>query len=81
MSGVDLDWEKFYGEMKPGHMRLPVYPFAKERYWANETAKRKSADEIALLAESFGSFEDVIEKLDQGLMDEIEGVKALKLMV
>ncbi len=81
VSGVDLDWEKFYGDTKPSRMRLPVYPFAKEHYWANEAFKQKDTDEIALMDEGFGSFEDVIDKIDQGLMDENEGVKALKLMV
>ena len=38
VKGVDLDWNKLYGEIKPRRMRLPAYPFAKERYWI-ETAE------------------------------------------
>src|SRR5207248_1994625 len=31
--GLDLDWKKLYGEIKPRRIALPIYPFAKERYW------------------------------------------------
>jgi acyl transferase domain-containing protein/acyl carrier protein len=31
--GLELDWNRFYGEVKPQRVALPVYPFAKERYW------------------------------------------------
>ncbi len=31
--GLELDWNKLYGDIKPQRIALPVYPFAKERYW------------------------------------------------
>ncbi|GAA0894710.1 hypothetical protein GCM10009122_43910 [Fulvivirga kasyanovii] len=31
--GLNLDWAKFYGENKPKRISLPVYPFARDRYW------------------------------------------------
>jgi len=31
--GVTMDWDLFYGEIKPPRMSLPTYPFAKESYW------------------------------------------------
>lgn len=31
--GLHFDWNKLYGNMKPRRMVLPLYPFAKERYW------------------------------------------------
>jgi len=31
--GLELDWNKLYGEAKPQRIVLPTYPFAKERYW------------------------------------------------
>ena len=33
VKGLELDWKKLYGENKPPRISLPVYPFAKERYW------------------------------------------------
>ncbi|QYF93475.1 SDR family NAD(P)-dependent oxidoreductase [Massilia sp. PAMC28688] len=31
--GVDLDWNRLYGAVKPLRIALPGYPFARERYW------------------------------------------------
>jgi len=33
VNGLDFDWNKLYGEVKPQRISLPPYPFAKERYW------------------------------------------------
>jgi polyketide synthase PksL len=33
VKGLELDWDKFYGEVKPMRISLPTYPFAKNRYW------------------------------------------------
>jgi acyl transferase domain-containing protein/enoyl-CoA hydratase/carnithine racemase/acyl carrier protein len=33
VNGVELDWNRFYGEVRPRRIELPLYPFAKERYW------------------------------------------------
>lgn len=35
VKGLELDWNKFYGDDKPQRMSLPTYPFAKERYWVD----------------------------------------------
>jgi acyl transferase domain-containing protein len=33
VKGLDLDWNKLYGETTPQRVSLPAYPFAKDRYW------------------------------------------------
>ncbi|UII31931.1 SDR family NAD(P)-dependent oxidoreductase [Fulvivirga ulvae] len=33
VKGYELDWNKMYGNTKPKRTHLPLYPFAKERYW------------------------------------------------
>ena len=33
VKGVEVDWKKLYGEKPPRRLRLPLYPFAQERYW------------------------------------------------
>ena len=33
VKGMELDWNKLYGELKPQRISLPTYPFAKDRYW------------------------------------------------
>ncbi|MET3210645.1 UNVERIFIED_CONTAM: PfaD family protein [Paenibacillus sp. PvR008] len=36
VKGLELDWNKLYGEHKPRRISLPTYPFAKQRYWVPE---------------------------------------------
>jgi acyl transferase domain-containing protein/acyl carrier protein/SAM-dependent methyltransferase len=53
--GLELDWNQLYGEARPQRIRLPEYPFAKERYWidvATTHAARAGADVPAGLATS-----------------------------
>ncbi|HEX4715176.1 MAG TPA: polyketide synthase dehydratase domain-containing protein, partial [Ktedonobacteraceae bacterium] len=33
VKGLEVDWKKLYGEKAPRRLRLPLYPFAQERYW------------------------------------------------
>ena len=35
VKGLEVDWGKLYGEVKPRRVSLPTYPFAKDRYWVN----------------------------------------------
>ncbi|NJM15034.1 MAG: hypothetical protein HC896_06335 [Bacteroidales bacterium] len=39
--GMELDWNRLYGNTKPQRINLPTYPFAKERYWYTETAPQQ----------------------------------------
>jgi acyl transferase domain-containing protein len=38
VDGLELDWNRLHGEVKPRRMVLPLYPFAKERYWIETEA-------------------------------------------
>src|SRR5207249_498274 len=38
VNGVVVDWTKLYAQTTPPRMSLPVYPFAKERYWQDTAA-------------------------------------------
>ncbi|WP_241461468.1 enoyl-CoA hydratase-related protein, partial [Aquimarina macrocephali] len=33
VKGYAVDWQLLYGDVVPGLMSLPTYPFARERYW------------------------------------------------
>ncbi len=51
VKGLELDWNKLYGDNKPSRISLPTYPFAKERFWVDITldtpsVSQKSAEEI-----------------------------------
>ncbi|MBZ5509495.1 MAG: SDR family NAD(P)-dependent oxidoreductase, partial [Acidobacteriia bacterium] len=41
VKGLEVDWSKLHGEVKPQRISLPTYPFAKERYWIDTTAGRQ----------------------------------------
>jgi acyl transferase domain-containing protein/acyl carrier protein len=47
VKGVELDWNKLYGEVKPQRISLPVYPFARERYWITAVAEQGIARSFA----------------------------------
>jgi len=81
VQGVELQWDDFYDDAKPRRMRLPVYPFAQERYWAYATVPADRVDVPAAWSGSYESVEDVIDKLEQGLIGDTEGVNALRLLV
>nr|WP_255298241.1 SDR family NAD(P)-dependent oxidoreductase [Brevibacillus dissolubilis] len=33
VKGLQVDWDKLYGDVRPRKISLPTYPFAKEHYW------------------------------------------------
>ncbi len=43
VNGLDLDWSRLYGDVKPQRVSLPEYPFAKERYWIDAAASHAAA--------------------------------------
>lgn len=45
VSGVDLDWDQLYDE-KRVPVSLPLYPFAKERYWITDLDKISDEDRL-----------------------------------
>lgn len=47
VQGLPVDWVQLYGEVKPGRISLPTYPFAQERYWIPNT---KPSTSMAALA-------------------------------
>lgn len=43
--GLDIDWQKFYqDDSRPTTISLPVYPFAKEKYWLDLPTKIDQSD-------------------------------------
>ncbi|HET8797611.1 MAG TPA: type I polyketide synthase, partial [Thermoanaerobaculia bacterium] len=43
VKGLDLDWSLLYRDSKPRRIRLPLYPFAKERYWIEAAPQASSS--------------------------------------
>ncbi|HVI45320.1 MAG TPA: amino acid adenylation domain-containing protein [Chitinophaga sp.] len=83
VKGGDIDWTLLYGHQKPAKISLPVYPFARDRYWfdsyeaavkpvVNNTPQNKPLDKA--LVKTF-TYEDLFSKHTTG--DEIK-VRFLK---
>jgi len=49
VKGLDLEWNKLYGEVKPRRIALPTYPFAKKHCWV-DTVKNEGAVEVRTVA-------------------------------
>ncbi len=45
--GVDLDWERFESAHGKRRVSLPSYPFQRQRYWIDGSARHKSPEELA----------------------------------
>src|SRR6266545_1592443 len=50
VKGLEVDWGKLYGEVKPRRLSLPTYPFAKERYWVDTAGTGQVAAQGAATA-------------------------------
>ncbi|RBL89850.1 SDR family NAD(P)-dependent oxidoreductase [Chitinophaga flava] len=49
IKGADINWSSLYKGQNPGRISLPVYPFAKERYWIPVETGLKTADNTSKL--------------------------------
>jgi len=81
VEGLPLDWQRFYERHKPGKVRLPVYPFAKERYWAVSSETPKPALSRRPGSAPLGSIEEVLAKIETGLLNERQGADLVRAFV
>jgi 3-oxoacyl-(acyl-carrier-protein) synthase/2-polyprenyl-3-methyl-5-hydroxy-6-metoxy-1,4-benzoquinol methylase/acyl carrier protein len=81
VKGLNLDWNKFYGDIKPHRISLPTYPFVKERYWVDEVASNESLDRGLEMSGNLKSIEEVISRIDNQSIAAEQGVKLLKVLV
>jgi acyl transferase domain-containing protein len=43
VNGVDVAWTKYYGDEQRRRVPLPTYPFQRQRYWVNPSARPAAA--------------------------------------
>lgn len=46
VKGLNFDWNKLYGEIKPRRISLPTYPFARESYWVSEQKAQNANNSV-----------------------------------
>ncbi|HXH38509.1 MAG TPA: type I polyketide synthase [Thermoanaerobaculia bacterium] len=79
--GLQFDWNKLYGGVKPRRIPLPTYPFAREHYWIEDTTSSCSLESRFVSAEDMRSIEDIIDEIDDETTDTEQAVRALKMLV
>jgi acyl transferase domain-containing protein len=79
--GLSVDWHKLYGEVKPRRVSLPTYPFARERYWIEETPARHGIDSRFEIEADLKSIDDIMDKICDDAMETDHAVKLLKALV
>ena len=79
--GLNVDWNKLYGEAAPRRISLPAYPFAKERCWIAETPIRHSVESRFEFEGALKSIDDIMDKICDDAMETDQAVKLLKALV
>src|SRR5262249_45139780 len=49
MAGLEVDWQKVFGDARPVRVALPTYPFERERHWHDMTDDAGPAGRAARL--------------------------------
>jgi polyketide synthase PksN len=81
--GLSFDWSKLHGDDKPRRVSLPVYPFARERYWfqATPAAQPQLAGECRLASDAdIRSIEEIITQIADDAVETGSAVETLKIM-
>uniref|UniRef100_UPI00374247C8 beta-ketoacyl synthase N-terminal-like domain-containing protein n=1 Tax=Fulvivirga marina TaxID=2494733 RepID=UPI00374247C8 len=79
VKGLELDWNKLYGEAKPQRIGLPKYPFAKERYWIRKnTTKQVKETHMEEVGKNYEVMEDLINQIESESIETDEAVSLLK---
>ncbi|KAI5808346.1 thiolase-like protein [Pyronema omphalodes] len=74
VAGEKVDWRSVYGEDFPWRIPLPVYPFAREKYWIPELDSKG----LALPKSSEKGTEELVDAVIDRLLDEvISGTKSV----
>ncbi|HYK03298.1 MAG TPA: SDR family NAD(P)-dependent oxidoreductase [Thermoanaerobaculia bacterium] len=79
--GVELDWKKLYGDVKPRRVSLPTYPFAKEHYWIDDPPVSHTLEHKLEIAGNLRSIEEVIDRIGDDAIDADEAVRLLRVLV
>ena len=79
VQGGNVDWPGLYGADMPRRMRLPLYPFARERYWLEAPVTVETP--VVAASGDVDGIEDIINRIHDDIMDTSDAVKMLREMV
>ena len=78
VNGLKMDWRKLHAGVEPQRIALPVYPFARERYWIERTPSAQIVHEAA--PRDFSSIEEILDRIDADTMDTGDAVRLLNAL-
>ena len=84
ITGLTIDWNQLYGEVKPNRIRLPTYPFAKERYWVSERKIQRASSSVSNKGNGEfdeNGFSNIIDQLSDNIIDMDQAVTALTFKI
>jgi acyl transferase domain-containing protein/acyl carrier protein len=67
VKGLDFDWSSLYGSNKPQRLSLPLYPFAKERYWI---AKEENEVTVSSTKQTEAKLHPLLHKNTASLLEQ-----------
>ncbi|MCU1347198.1 MAG: hypothetical protein JWO56_228, partial [Acidobacteria bacterium] len=79
--GLNVDWNKLHGAVKPRRVSLPTYPFARDRYWIDPAIASPVPDEPLGDVAAMGSIEEILSRIDGGAIETDHALRLLKLLV
>ncbi|HKD15387.1 MAG TPA: beta-ketoacyl synthase N-terminal-like domain-containing protein [Candidatus Angelobacter sp.] len=80
IKGLNFDWNKLYGPVKPQRISLPAYPFARQRCWIPEIASSPGPDGNGHFEENVDlkSIEHIINQIDDDMIETERAIKELR---
>ena len=80
IKGLNFDWNKLYGPVKPQRISLPAYPFARQRCWIPEIASSPGPDGNGHFKENVDlkSIEHIINQIDDDMIETERAIKELR---
>jgi acyl transferase domain-containing protein len=84
VKGVDVDWNKLYGESKPRRIELPTYPFAQDEYWIDSGSLSRPAHAQGVNsrgAMDLRLLEDILDRIAADDIETARGVQWIKELV
>lgn len=79
VKGLELDWNKLYGEVKPKCINLPKYPFAKERYWIKETTSKHIIENTPVaINKNYEIIENLVDQIESESIATDQAIGLLK---
>jgi acyl transferase domain-containing protein len=78
VKGLNFDWNKLYGDVKPQRISLPAYPFARERYWIPEAISNQRPDRDLEENVKMKSIEDIINQIDDDMIETERAIQELR---